>query len=150
MNPELELETVVEKEDVDVGNNVSKDIPGVEDVLGAVKLSWLLVRVVDDANTVAIGVLGRLVGTTGEVDNLAEVPGYFVGEEDGDAREVADEVVVKFDEIGSGTTTVTGGGLTSMIEYPVVVTVVTLGEGVIVINTVLVVSDPSTVCVETT
>jgi hypothetical protein len=50
------------------------------------------------------------------------------------------------DGAGAGTTMVTGGEFTSMIEYPVVVTVA--GDGVIVTTTVWTVPDSSMVFVE--
>ena len=63
-----------------------------------------------------------------------------------DEEELNDEV----DEVAAGTVTCTvTTGLTSIIEYPVAVTVVGLGECVRVTTNVCVVSDPSIVFVET-
>jgi len=74
-----------------------------------------------------------------------------VGKTDDVSMEDKDVVVVIVlveleDGAGAGTTTVTGGEFTSMIEYPVVVTVA--GDGVSVTTTVWTVPDSSIVVVE--
>jgi hypothetical protein len=60
-------------------------------------------------------------------------------------EELEDGMLNELDGVGavSVTSIVIGGGLTSIIEYPVVVTVVALGEGVT--KTVCVASGPSMV-----
>lgn len=64
--------------------------------------------------------------------------------------EVEVEELTELVELEAGTVTVTGGELTLIIEYPVAVTVVALGDGVMVTRTVCVSSGPSIVVVETT
>ena len=85
--------------------------------------------------------LGRMLVKLGDGDAAA------AGADDWDdsKEEVEDGMLNELDGVGavSVTSIVIGGGLTLIIEYPVVVTVVALGEGVT--TTVCVVSDPSIV-----
>ncbi len=83
-----------------------------------------------------VGRVGEDVSTD-EDDVSMEVDGDIVNTTELDELE---------DGTGAGITTVTGGEFTSMMEYPVVVTVA--GEGVRVTTTVWTVSGPCTVFVE--
>jgi len=87
----------------------------------------------------AVDVVGSIV----ELDVAVEDDGDDVDKElDVEVNEVDEEVGE-----GAGTSTVTGE-LTSIMEYPVAVTVFAIGDGVIETTTILVESGPSIVVVE--
>ena len=79
-----------------------------------------------------------------EVGLIADLESLCEDLEAGVDEELVDELGVE-----AGTVTVTGGESTLIIEYPVDMTVVALGDGVRVTRTVFVWSGPSIVFVET-
>ena len=85
--------------------------------------------------------LGRMLVKVGD-EEAAE---GGADDADNSKEELEDGMLNELDGVGavSVTSIVIGGGLTLIIEYPVVVTVVALGEGVT--TTVCVVSGPSIV-----
>jgi hypothetical protein len=107
------------------------------------------------AETVEVDEFKRMLVTLGDEDikleavlrDEADASKAGVDDEDASRDEVEDDELDELDGVGAASVTsiVIGGGLTLIIEYPVVVAVVALG--VAVTTTVCVVSGPSMVWV---